>query len=211
MPTPKTRRPGPSTSPVLVAATVLTVLGTLPNGACRDGGGPSTPHDTETGDSSVPDDTSGADSCDELGEVGTRAGLLLVIGEAVVGETFQGTETIELRSDNGVGKTVCTIRQSLDSVASRGDCDECSWAFDVVWGPVAVLEDACCDEVGYDAPAIAAQKGITRSYGLCPQCFGHADMLLSFRKGDWTPLAYATWSEKSGTLGYEIEGGYVTF
>lgn len=98
------------------------------------------------------------------------------VGEATVGETYAGTEEIQVLPllPYYYGDPVCVIRTHLVSTGSRQDCVDdgsaaaCDFAFDVVITDAHVLRDDgdCRIVTGYDADNVASLEGavLTRGY-----------------------------------------------
>ena len=181
------------------------------SGGADSGGADSAAVDTaapgHTGDTGA--DSGGADSGEPGGE-----GLLYLEGEAVASAGgYVGREDVLLLAELGLGDALCRIRCDVTSTASRTDCDECLWAFDLTLGPAEVLVDegGACALAGYDAEAVAALEGATRSYGFIDDYIGHAAVLMHDQGAGWEVAAYATWSPETGAVSYQWEQGYVAY
>jgi hypothetical protein len=165
----------------------------------------------QAGPTWVPDTTgSGSASLGlESGEVG-RVGAGVYTGDG-----YSGTEELALVAEEGWGADVCRVGMSLTSTASRTDCDECAWAFDLVVSDAQVLTDDdpdCLHLLGLDLDDVSALDGATVSYGFQEEFIGHAAVLMTDRgSGLWEPLAYVVYDEETGEFTYDWEDGCVSY
>jgi hypothetical protein len=166
--------------------------------------------DTGTDDTDDTDDTNDTDDTDTDTSANEDA-LLRLEGAADVGETYVGTEAVDLLSNFGLGDELCRITYTVTSTARRDDCADCVWAFDVVLGAPTVDYDAECAAAGYDAAAIAAIEGTTRSIGVAVDYLGHADALLLYDGRTWVSASFVDWVDAEWTLRYAWDQAYVTY
>jgi hypothetical protein len=139
-----------------------------------------------------------------------------VYGTAVVLDgPYEGYDEIYLIGDDGNGEEVCRVRVAVTSTTSRTDCEDCDWAFDVVYGAAEVVTDvdsACEVALELDKTALAALEGTEMAYGYNPDYIGHAKVLMTYAEdGVWTPAAYATYDELTGAFSYDREIAIVKY
>ena len=173
----------------------------------------------ETGDSAPPMGGSPVDTAESAGAEDTgpsRYGLLGRSGTAVVGEdSYSGTEELYFTSEYGEGDDLCRIRYSLSYVATRTDCDDCEWAFDLVLtDPELVTEVGkpdCLSTVGVDSSALDTLNNTTVSYGYNPDYIGHVQVLFVETDSGWVPADHCSWDASAGALSYDWKDGYHTY
>ena len=111
-----------------------------------------------------------------------------------------------------MGDVLCRVEVTLTSTASRDDCGDCLWAWDLVVDEATIAAEGGvgCSAFGHDAAAVAAMAGTTRAYGYAEEYVGHADMLMIWVDG-WQGASFATWHPDSGALDYGWDDAYVEF
>jgi hypothetical protein len=132
-------------------------------------------------------------------------------GRGDVGETYVGTEAVVLLTNFGLGDELCRIEYTVTSTSRRDDCTDCVWAFDVVLGAPTTTLDAACAAAGYDAAAIAAIEGTTRSIGVAVDYLGHADALLVYDGRVWASATFVDWIDAEWALRYTWDQQYVSY
>ncbi len=175
--------------------------------------------DDDAGDDDAGDDDSGDDdtaSDDDAGDddSGGGTGMLGYYGSATAdADGYDGIEELYLIADKGMGEDLCRIRYEVDATAPRDDCADCMWAHDVVFEDPEVIVDVAgaCAAIGYDAAAVAALSGTTRSQGYAEEYFGHADVIMVFDGGTWSVVSFATWDHGSHLFEYDWEVGYESY
>lgn len=138
--------------------------------------------------------------------------LLVREGEATVLGDYQGTETLKAVDDEGDGATVCAISYALASTATRADCPNCVWAFDLLSSAAAITvgdEASCLDLFGLGVDSVSDLDGDTPAYGFDPDYVGH-DEVLMVDIGGWAPVSQAAWDDATGALTYAWIDGVVT-
>jgi hypothetical protein len=161
--------------------------------------------DDDTGDDDTGDDDSGDD------DTAANTGMFGYLGDATASDAgYDGWEELYLIAEKGLGDDVCRVRYDVDATAPRDDCADCMWAHDVVVSnPQVTLDvDGACAAIGYDAAAIAALDGTTKSYGYAEEYFGHADVIMVMVKGEWSAVSFATWDDGSENFLYDWEVGF---
>lgn len=168
----------------------------------------------DTGTDSADPETGTPDTGDtgDTGEdTGPTDGRYFIEGEATVIDSWIGTESLMLKGDLGLGQVDCHVRMPVISTGTAKGCENCVYAWDVVIGTPEVVIDNDCAAAGWDAAAIAALEGTTRSYGIAIEYVGHSDVLLLEDEGSWGVVAYVDWTPSTGTISYTWDLGYATY
>ncbi|NOY24814.1 MAG: hypothetical protein GXP62_02985 [Oligoflexia bacterium] len=168
---------------------LMTLLGCTAGGAADDSGSASsTAADGGTG--------TGLDG----GSQGDQA-VIEVTGDASVDlDSYVGTERFALT--DATGTELCAIRVDLASTATRDDCPDCVWAFDVAATGSTVELDQRCADGGLVAKDLAATP---RAYGYAEEYIGHSSVLMVDVDGRWQGVAYAGWDQASGAFSYTYD------
>ena len=198
----------------LVACGGSTPAETGDTGASTDTSDTSDTGDTadsgETGETGETGDTGETNETGDTGLVGDE-GLLSWVGDATIGDGWEGSESVRFVAQSGLGDTLCDVRYPVTSLRVRDDCADCVVAYDVVFGAPEVLTDTACAAAGYDAATIAAGEGEERAYGFALDYVGHANVLMRYEDERWQAVSFVDWNEAKERIVYNWEQGYVEY
>lgn len=179
-------------------------------GSSKDSGTPTDGGGDGGADGGATTATDGGGSTPTDGGTEQEEWLLSWVGEAQLGERWVGEETVVMKRDGGLGATDCEIAYTVESTSTAGvPCTSCLVAYDVVLGAAAVRVGDACAQGGYDAAAIDAIEGETRSYGLALDYLGHSNALMVYMDGRWQPVAFVDWDDATGRIAYQWDREYV--
>jgi hypothetical protein len=131
-------------------------------------------------------------------------GELTRVGEALVDGSYIGSERMILVGDEGYGDIVCHVEYDMTSIASRTDCINCLWAWDVeISNATSVVDTEACAAVGLTSADVAALDGQVLGYGYDADYVGHAQILMFWDGAEWSAGSYAGWDEATQLFDYD--------
>jgi hypothetical protein len=193
-------------------------------GACQ---GTTTGDDTDDTDGMIADsdtDTDADTDSDTDADTDTDADADTDPGQAVItregyalvdpGVNYAGVENFVVTGAYGDGDEICVLHTTLTSTASRPDCVDCEWAFDLIRSGSTIVSDvdgACLAVVGVDESTVSTLDGDVLSYGYESKLAGHSPALMVHLGGSWVPATYAEYDEVAQTLTYDWSEGYYPY
>ncbi len=128
--------------------------------------------------------------------------------------SYQGTEDLILRADEGNGDEICVVRFDLTTVAEPDlPCDFCYWSTIVERSNPTVItnvDDVCgVSERGLDQAGLDAMTGERIAMGFAEEGSGHGEVLVHFDEMTqlWAVFAFGFWDVDNSTLEYsKVEG-----
>ncbi len=136
-----------------------------------------------------------------------RVGLRHFDGQATIAEdlgSYEGWEAFHFTGEQGQGEDICQIRYAMASAATRSDCPDCTWAFDLVSAGASVEAESGegCAGLGLDA---AGFEDLAYSYGYAAESGAYQDVLM-YQVGNygWYPVTFASWEAPRFAYDWEM-------